>query len=85
MHDLPGLQDVASDLLLDNPQLNVTLDRDRMAALGLSADQVESGDVQRLRFPADRPDLRAEQRLPGPHARGAEVSGRRLGVRTCCT
>jgi HAE1 family hydrophobic/amphiphilic exporter-1 len=41
MQELPGLQDVSSDLLLTNPQINVTLDRDRMAALGLSADQVE--------------------------------------------
>ena len=41
LHDLPVLQDVSSDLLLTNPQVNVSLDRDRMAALGLSADQVE--------------------------------------------
>jgi HAE1 family hydrophobic/amphiphilic exporter-1 len=41
MHDLPGLTDVSSDLQLVNPQVNVTLDRDRMAALGLSADAVE--------------------------------------------
>jgi HAE1 family hydrophobic/amphiphilic exporter-1 len=32
---------VSSDLQLTNPQVNVTLDRNRMAALGLSADQVE--------------------------------------------
>jgi HAE1 family hydrophobic/amphiphilic exporter-1 len=42
LHDLPGLQDVSSDLLLGNPQLNVSLDRDRIAALGLTADQVET-------------------------------------------
>jgi HAE1 family hydrophobic/amphiphilic exporter-1 len=36
------LQDVSSDLLLGNPQLNVALDRDRIAALGLTADQVET-------------------------------------------
>jgi len=42
LHDLPGLQDVGSDLLLGNPQLNVALDRDRIAALGLNADQVET-------------------------------------------
>ena len=39
---LPGLIDVSSDLQLTNPQVNVTLDRDRIAALGLTADQVES-------------------------------------------
>ena len=37
----PGLVDVSSDLQLTNPQLNVALDRPRIAALGLSAGQVE--------------------------------------------
>ncbi len=38
----PGLVDVSSDLQLTNPQANVTLNRDRISALGLTADQVES-------------------------------------------
>ncbi|HYN08409.1 MAG TPA: efflux RND transporter permease subunit [Vicinamibacterales bacterium] len=38
---IPGIVDVSSDLQLTNPQVNVTLDRPRMAALGLTADQVE--------------------------------------------
>ena len=42
MRDLPGLVDVSSDLQLANPQVNVSLDRDRIAALGLTVDQVES-------------------------------------------
>lgn len=41
MHSLPGLQDVSSDLQLTNPQVNVGLDRDRMAAMGFTADQIE--------------------------------------------
>jgi HAE1 family hydrophobic/amphiphilic exporter-1 len=41
MQALPGLQDVSSDLMLTNPQVNVALDRARMAAIGLNADQVE--------------------------------------------
>jgi HAE1 family hydrophobic/amphiphilic exporter-1 len=41
LHELPDLTDVSSDLQLTNPQANVTLDRARMAALGLSADAVE--------------------------------------------
>jgi HAE1 family hydrophobic/amphiphilic exporter-1 len=36
------LVDVTSDLQITNPQLNITLDRDRIAALGLTVDQVES-------------------------------------------
>ena len=42
LRQTPGLVDVSSDLQLANPQANVTLDRDRIAALGLTADQVES-------------------------------------------
>ena len=38
---IPGIVDVSSDLQLSNPQVNVTFDRPRMAALGLTADQVE--------------------------------------------
>ncbi|HEX5214162.1 MAG TPA: efflux RND transporter permease subunit [Vicinamibacterales bacterium] len=41
MRELPGLIDVSSDLQLTNPQVNVALDRDRIAALGLTADSVE--------------------------------------------
>ncbi len=39
---LPLLQDVTSDLEIKNPQLNLTIDRDRAAALGVTAEQIES-------------------------------------------
>ena len=39
---LPGLIDVTSDLQITNPQVNVSLDRERIAALGLTVDQVEN-------------------------------------------
>jgi HAE1 family hydrophobic/amphiphilic exporter-1 len=42
MRALPGLVDVTSDLQLKNPQVAVNLDRDQIAALGLTVDQVES-------------------------------------------
>ncbi len=41
MRDIPGLQDVTTDMLLTNPQVQVNIDRDRAAALGLTADQIE--------------------------------------------
>ncbi len=41
MRGLRGLQDVTSDLQLSNPQLNVTIDRDRAAALGISPLAIE--------------------------------------------
>jgi HAE1 family hydrophobic/amphiphilic exporter-1 len=39
---LPGLLDVTSDLQLTTPEIAVDLDRDQIAALGLTVDQVES-------------------------------------------
>ena len=41
MRAIPQLQDVTSDLQIKNPQVNVEIDRDRAAVLGLSAQQVE--------------------------------------------
>jgi HAE1 family hydrophobic/amphiphilic exporter-1 len=42
LRQVPGLVDVSSDLQLTNPQANVGLNRDRIAALGLTAARVES-------------------------------------------
>jgi hydrophobic/amphiphilic exporter-1 (mainly G- bacteria), HAE1 family len=39
---LPGLVDVTTDLQVKNPQVNLNIDRDRAAALGLDANQIES-------------------------------------------
>jgi HAE1 family hydrophobic/amphiphilic exporter-1 len=41
MRLLPGLQDVTSDLQLSNPQINVAIDRDRGAALGITPLAIE--------------------------------------------
>jgi HAE1 family hydrophobic/amphiphilic exporter-1 len=41
LRGIPGLQDVASDLQITNPQVNVDIDRDRAVALGVTAQQVE--------------------------------------------
>src|SRR6185295_14788750 len=42
LRSVPGLQDVNSDLQIKNPQITVDLDREQIAALGLTVDQVES-------------------------------------------
>ncbi len=39
---LPGLEDVTSDLQVKNPQVSIKLHRDKIAALGLTVDQVET-------------------------------------------
>ncbi len=38
---LPGLQDVNSDMQLSSPQVNVEIDRDRAATLGITPEQIE--------------------------------------------
>jgi HAE1 family hydrophobic/amphiphilic exporter-1 len=42
MKALPEVQDVTSNLQITNPQVNVTIDRDRAAALGVTASQIEN-------------------------------------------
>jgi len=42
MRDISQIQDVTSDLQISNPEVNVAIDRDRAASLGVSAQQIES-------------------------------------------
>ena len=42
MRQMPGLLDVSSDLLVQNPQIRLAMDRDKIAALGLNPSQVET-------------------------------------------
>ena len=42
MEHLPGLTDVTTNLQISNPQVNVNIDRDKAAALGVNAEQVEN-------------------------------------------
>ena len=41
LKELPGFQDVTSDLELKNPQVSLHIDRDKASALGLSAEKIE--------------------------------------------
>ncbi len=41
MKTLPGLEDVTSDLQIKNPQVNVEINRDKAATVGVTAQQVE--------------------------------------------
>ena len=42
MRQIPGLIDVTSDLQMTNPQVLVTIDRDKASSLGVSASQVQT-------------------------------------------
>ena len=42
MRNIPSIEDVNSDLRMNNPQVQINLNRDRIAALGLTVNQVET-------------------------------------------
>jgi HAE1 family hydrophobic/amphiphilic exporter-1 len=42
MTEIPSIQDVSSDLELRSPRIHLTIDRDKAAALGLNATQIEN-------------------------------------------
>jgi len=42
LQDIPGLNDVTSDLQIKNPQVKVSIARDRAAALGIDVSQIEN-------------------------------------------
>jgi HAE1 family hydrophobic/amphiphilic exporter-1 len=42
VREIPGIEDVSSDLLLKNPQIKVDMDRDKISSLGLNISQVET-------------------------------------------
>jgi HAE1 family hydrophobic/amphiphilic exporter-1 len=42
VRSLPGIEDVSSDLQIKNPQIQVDMDRDKIATLGLTVNQVET-------------------------------------------
>jgi HAE1 family hydrophobic/amphiphilic exporter-1 len=42
LREVPGLEDIATDLQIANPQVLVEIDRDRASVLGLTAEQIEN-------------------------------------------
>jgi HAE1 family hydrophobic/amphiphilic exporter-1 len=42
VREIPGIEDVSSDLQIKNPQVSVDMDRDKLSTLGLTANQVET-------------------------------------------
>jgi HAE1 family hydrophobic/amphiphilic exporter-1 len=42
VREIPGIEDVSSDLQIKNPQVTLSMDRDKVSALGLTANQVET-------------------------------------------
>jgi HAE1 family hydrophobic/amphiphilic exporter-1 len=42
VREIPGIEDVSSDLQIKNPQVTVAMNRDKISALGLTVNQVET-------------------------------------------
>src|SRR5262249_2317257 len=42
IREVPGIEDVSSDLQIKNPQVQMEMDRDKISALGLTVNQVET-------------------------------------------
>ena len=77
MRTIPELQDVTSDLQIANPQVNVQIDRERAATLGVTAQQIEAALVRRIRLAPGLDDLHAEQSVLRDHGAEAGIPARR--------
>jgi HAE1 family hydrophobic/amphiphilic exporter-1 len=73
MKQIPGLQDVTTDLQLQNPQISVIIDRDKASAPGHHAPADRGGTGQRVRQPADFDDFRPHQSVSGNPGAAARV------------
>ena len=74
MRQIPGLDDVSSDLQVKNPQIHLDVNRDRVSQLGLTVNQVETALYNAYGSRQVSQILRAEQSIPGRPAARARVS-----------
>ena len=82
---LPDFRDVGSDLQLKNPQLQVVIDRDKMATMGITAQGISPRQVEEAFWNAyaTRQSLdyqHAEQPISGDLGAGSEISKRPVGA-----
>ncbi len=82
---MPDFRDVGSDLQLKNPQLQVVIDRDKMATMGITAQGISPtagrrGFLERLCDAANLDDQYTQQSIPGDFGVGSEVSKRPIGA-----
>ena len=81
LRDLPGLEDVNSDMQVQaTRRVRVDMDRDKIAALGLIGEPGRDRALQRLRHASGLANLRAEQSISGHHAGRAAVPERSGGA-----
>ena len=80
MRKIPGLQDVTSDLQVKNPQINIDIDRDKAATLGVTANQIEDALYSAYCAAPDFQYLRFEQPVPRGSGTGRQVPDGPRGV-----
>ena len=80
LHDVPGLTDVTSDLQIKNPQVQVSIDRDRASALGHRRQPDRERALQRVRRAAGEHHLHAQRPVLGGDGAAAPVPARPLGA-----
>ena len=85
IRELAGIEDVNSDLRLNNPQIQIDDGPRPDLVPRLDGESGRDGALQRLRHAAGVADLRAEQSVSGHHGRGAGVPARSSGAVACCT
>ena len=72
---MDGFSDVNTDLQLKSPQVNVAIDREQAAKYGVTAAQIESAPLRRLRLAAGLDHLRGHQPVPRHHGAAAAIPG----------
>ena len=86
IRQMPGFEDVSSDLQLNNPQVTVEMDRDKLSSLGLTATQVETALYNAYGTRQVSQIYAPEQSVSGDPARRSRVpdrSRRRCRCSTC--
>ena len=73
---VPVLDNVTSDLQIKNPEVRVDIDRDRAAALGVTAEADPGGALLRLRLAPGVHHLHPQQPVRGHHGAGAALPDR---------
>ena len=69
------VQDVSTDVEQVSPRINLSIDRDKAAALGLNATQIENTLSTRLRLDVGIDDLRHDQPVQSAARARAAISG----------
>ena len=72
VEQVPGVEDVTTDVAVATPQVNVTIDRDKAAAMNVNANADRKRALRRLRSALGLDDLRLGQRVQGAAGTGAQ-------------